>query len=108
VPGGDRKIRPGENHESNVKQSGGQYGAAGYVSFNATIPKHKSKGNGLREMSAFEERRYTAQEILMIAAPGDFQLRLDLARKEDVGRIQFCLTKKVKGVSVERMSGHKL
>ena len=52
-------------------------------------------------MGTLEERGDTAEKILVEAAPGDFELRLNLSRKEDVGRVEFRLTEKVVRIDVE-------
>jgi hypothetical protein len=52
-------------------------------------------------MCALEGRGHTAEKVLVEAAPGDFELRLNLAREENVGRVEFRLTEKIVRVNVE-------
>ncbi len=101
VPRNDRKVWPRENHEGDVQQGRSEDSAAGKAPLHAAISKDKSVGNGLRQMGALEERGYTAEKILMEAAPSDFELRLYLAREDDVGRVEFCLTEQVVRIDVE-------
>ena len=108
TPRGGWKIWPGEKDESDVPQGSGEYGSAGDISFDAAIAEDRGEGNGFRQMGTLEKCGHTAEKILVVAAPGNFQFRLDLARKEDVGRIELRLTKKVEGVSVERRPEHKV
>ena len=101
MPGSTGKVRPRQYHEGNVPQSGGEDCAAGKAPLDATIPKDKSEGNSLRELGALERRGHATEKILVEAAPGDFQLRLDFSRKEDVRRVEFRLTEEVVRIDVE-------
>jgi hypothetical protein len=101
MPGGGRKVWPRENHERDVQQGGGEESTPGKAPLDAAIPKDKSEGNSLRQMGALERCDHVAQETLVETAPGDFELRLNLPRKEDVGRVEFRLTEKVVRVDVE-------
>jgi len=101
VPGSDWKVWPREDHEGEVPEGGGEDGAAGEPPLDTAIPKDKSERNSLRQMVALEGRGHAAEKILVEAPPGDFELRLNLTRKEDVWRVEFRLTEEVARIDVE-------
>jgi hypothetical protein len=101
VPGGAWKVLPRENHEGDVQQCCGEESAAWEAPLDAAIPKDKGERIGFQEMCALEGYGHTAEKILVEAAPSDFELRLNLSRKEDVGRVEFRLTEEVVRIDVE-------
>jgi len=101
APRGGWKVWPREKHERDMEQCCREDSTAGKAPLDAAIPKDKSEVNSLQQMSALERRGHITEETLVEATPGDFELRLNLTREEDVRRVEFRLTEEVVRIDVE-------